>query len=55
MIQNLTTEKYSVLKCSEYHSRQLFTYTDGEMDEQKSMYYFWDKSVHTFKNKKYQF
>lgn len=29
MIQNLTTEKYSVLTFTEYHSWQLVTYTDG--------------------------
>ena len=66
MIQNLTIEKYSVLRFSEYHSRQLLTYTDRSINKNKfiisrmgilsfksSVYLLLkNKSILTFKNNK---
>lgn len=49
MTQNLTIEKYSVLRFSEYHSRQLLTYTDRSINKNK--FIISRMSISSFKNK----
>lgn len=49
MTQNLTIKKYSVLRFSDYHSRQLLTYTDRSINKNK--FIISRMSISSFKNK----